>query len=137
MEGKQEKEVLRVGVWGGEKRQCRLTYHYTFLEQVQVLGSMEAGDTVSGPCRPRRGSMLFARADLFTGISTPAPLLTFPYRSTRPPCLLHLGEITSMLSDHASTLLASSYSPCLHSQPCFLTELPTFGSLTLPHFHSP
>lgn len=76
MEGKQEKEVLKVGVWGGEKWQCRLTYQYTFLEQVQVLGSMGAGDTVLGPCHPRWGSMLFARADLFTGISAPAPLLT-------------------------------------------------------------
>lgn len=76
MEGKQEKEVLKVGVWGGETWQCRLTYQYTFLELVQVLGSMEAGDTGSGTCHPRQGSMLFARADLFPGISTPAPLLT-------------------------------------------------------------
>lgn len=76
MEGEHETEGLEVGLWGGEKQQCQLTHQYSFLGQVQVLGSMQAGDAVLGPCHPRSGSSPFPMADVSTGLCTPSSLLT-------------------------------------------------------------
>lgn len=96
MEGEHEKG-LEMDVVGGERQQCRRTHQQSFLEQVEVLGPMEAGDRVPGPCHPRWGSLLVTRADLFAGICTPAPPLTSHslYHSANPHCLLTPGQITS------------------------------------------